>query len=78
MNEPCLCQISIPAIHMEKPPIVYTVNLNSTLIKGVPCDGSISITNTAETDQMVMVALKKDGTKWIMNGVLEHNYSVEF
>lgn len=76
MNEPGLCQVTIPAIHMEKPPIVYTVNLNSTLVKGEPCDGSICITNNAEKDQMVSVTMKKDGTRWIMNGVMEHNYSV--
>lgn len=74
----CSYQLDIPVLHLQKPPIVYSVELESSLVKGTPSNGSITIHNQSTSIQHIQFVLNKGFTKWVINGVMDCDYTVSF
>ena len=68
--------LHIPSLYLEKPPVVYSIDLADILEKGTPSNGSLLLTNQSNDIQEISVVLKRNSASWILNGVIDCFYSV--
>ena len=68
--------LHIPPLYLEKPPVVYSIDLADILEKGTPSKGSLLLTNQSNEIQEISLVLKRNSASWIINGIIDCSYSV--
>lgn len=72
---PCSYKLNIREEY-ALPPIEPSIEFSSALIKGMASSGVVQIQNTSTAVQQVQLKLKRDQSKYILNGVLDCDITV--
>lgn len=73
---PGVFTMTVPPLVLEEPPVLISIDLPNVLEKGTPTKGSVIITNQSSDVQDLSLVLKRNGSCWIINGIIECSYSV--
>ena len=63
--------IELPKIRFISPPVTVVMRWPAPVVKNVPQDVAIVLTNQTDREQKVQVQVQRGGSQWVVGGVLE-------